>query len=670
MMLLVFCKNTEVDRIRQVQSYHMGLGLLGYMGNKGGVGIRMRIDETSIVFVNSHLVHEEGNASKRNYQFQELIKRMEFKGELKDVNLDATKTSMDSDDRKGSVGGQRQQLQQEKEIMEVKKIFDSSYVFWFGDLNYRIEAPTNIINNLLGTGNYKLLLGLDQLYISREKRLAFEMFTEEEIKFLPTYRYIQGTANFDPKRNPAWCDRILYWKNPKLSGGSSNPVSANISRNTSGNLSIGASGNASGNTSGNISRNASAIFKGDNGENASRNTGGDASDKSVDKQQLGAANATQQMSVQQSEQVTEPAVTMAVEPRSVSSPGPSVFTGLSSGPVLRTEGVEVGPEPGGRVSGSDNSSTGYNTSVNKGGVIKCYEYNSEPSQNTSDHKPVFGIFEIDTVGFSPEKYSQVYSTILEEMNIKENATSLPNTEKPGAGSGSGGGSDRITDNNGICNDSQIWVNPVKGVVLPGSQVEIEAIIYKTKGESEGEKIVLSIADSSLVQNEGDRSSGSGSGADTDVSKKQETKEIQQQKDEAIAPAGDSESPQASSTAAKQETSSNPSIIENGNSVVEAKDPINTDIPGGGSGSDSSGSSDSSDSGNTSVINEKSTESKEDSIDEDDYLVYYEKAVKPNTDHNKNNDTSGSNDVSGRHDEILVLRIVGGRDIFIVVSYEL
>ena len=51
--------------------------------------------------------------------------------------------------------------------------------------------------------------------VSQRAGLAFEEFTEPEIKFPPTYKYKKYTTSYDKKegkkcRAPAWCDRILY----------------------------------------------------------------------------------------------------------------------------------------------------------------------------------------------------------------------------------------------------------------------------------------------------------------------------------------------------------------------------------------------------------------------------------------------------------------------------
>ena len=44
-------------------------GLLGMMGNKGGAGIRMRIDDSSVCFVCAHLAAHREKVAERNADY-------------------------------------------------------------------------------------------------------------------------------------------------------------------------------------------------------------------------------------------------------------------------------------------------------------------------------------------------------------------------------------------------------------------------------------------------------------------------------------------------------------------------------------------------------------------------------------------------------------------------
>ena len=112
-------------------------------------------------------------------------------------------------------------------------ILDHEIVFWFGDLNYRIdETPDKIQSNnnldlnrifdLIERKDYNLLKKKDQLNLEREKGHVFQGFVEGELTFAPTYKYQPNTNHYDTRpekktRAPAWCDRILYKiKNKKI----------------------------------------------------------------------------------------------------------------------------------------------------------------------------------------------------------------------------------------------------------------------------------------------------------------------------------------------------------------------------------------------------------------------------------------------------------------------
>jgi hypothetical protein len=90
-------------------------------------------------------------------------------------------------------------------------LFSSSYVFWFGDLNFRLdksklksaEEIAHSINN--GKLTHKTANTLtdawaqDELSLVMKKSKAFEGFFEILPMFPPTYRYIFGSSNYDLK---------------------------------------------------------------------------------------------------------------------------------------------------------------------------------------------------------------------------------------------------------------------------------------------------------------------------------------------------------------------------------------------------------------------------------------------------------------------------------------
>ncbi|RIA94500.1 Endonuclease/exonuclease/phosphatase [Glomus cerebriforme] len=170
-----------VNRIKSVEVEQVGVGPI-WAGNKGAIAIRLIYDTISVCFVCAHLAPHSHNIEERNKNFKSIIERVIFTNKNKD------------------------------EIT----IYDNDYVFFFGDLNYRIEIGSlteTKLMNLLNTNQYQLVIPFDQLNIEKRKGQVFDGFQEGEIEFPPTYKYhIGSTRSFNTsKKFPGWCDRILYY---------------------------------------------------------------------------------------------------------------------------------------------------------------------------------------------------------------------------------------------------------------------------------------------------------------------------------------------------------------------------------------------------------------------------------------------------------------------------
>ena len=88
-------------------------------------------------------------------------------------------------------------------------------VIFSGDLNYRINMEIEDCKKLLELKDIESLLEKDQLYTSiRAKDIDLEDFFEGQIRFLPTYKFQDGTNEYDyTERVPGWTDRILFRAN-------------------------------------------------------------------------------------------------------------------------------------------------------------------------------------------------------------------------------------------------------------------------------------------------------------------------------------------------------------------------------------------------------------------------------------------------------------------------
>eukprot|EP00743_Colponemidia_sp_Colp-15_P007681 GILK01008315.1.p1 GENE.GILK01008315.1~~GILK01008315.1.p1 ORF type:complete len:980 (+),score=193.72 GILK01008315.1:42-2981(+) len=170
----------------ELQGTVAGVGVMGVGGNKGGVAIRFRMFDSSLCFVNSHLAAHQDNASGRNQDFRNLVAKLVFK----DSNNIAF------------------------------NIYEHDHIFWFGDLNYRFNLDdAESIFRHIEREEWETLREFDQLNIARSHGDAFNDFQEGLIHFAPTYKYKTQSQEYERKngelkRNPAWCDRILWRGEP------------------------------------------------------------------------------------------------------------------------------------------------------------------------------------------------------------------------------------------------------------------------------------------------------------------------------------------------------------------------------------------------------------------------------------------------------------------------
>ncbi|CAH1967933.1 unnamed protein product [Acanthoscelides obtectus] len=102
--------------------------------------------------------------------------------------------------------------------LDVTQNFD--YVFWSGDLNFRLASPRAKVLEWINNTSFPLPSHLPHGYLHHDQLCsvladgaAFKGFSEAKITFPPTYKYDPGTQNFDTsskQRAPAYTDRILF----------------------------------------------------------------------------------------------------------------------------------------------------------------------------------------------------------------------------------------------------------------------------------------------------------------------------------------------------------------------------------------------------------------------------------------------------------------------------
>lgn len=213
LLLCIYVKSHLLQVIKDVRGASTGVGIMGMLGNKGGVAIRFSLYDSPICFVCAHLAAHRENIAGRNSDYKNIIERTVFTVDSNNATLINS-----SGHRELSANGLNMPYTGAAKYYEKElHILEHEIVFWIGDLNYRIDSkiPTEEVFSMIDKNNLLLLRAYDQLNIERLRSTVLQGFTEGELLFKPTYKYQPGTDIYEMRaekklRAPAWCDRILW----------------------------------------------------------------------------------------------------------------------------------------------------------------------------------------------------------------------------------------------------------------------------------------------------------------------------------------------------------------------------------------------------------------------------------------------------------------------------
>uniref|UniRef100_A0A8C4VCX3 phosphatidylinositol-3,4,5-trisphosphate 5-phosphatase n=1 Tax=Falco tinnunculus TaxID=100819 RepID=A0A8C4VCX3_FALTI len=190
--IVVLVKPEHERRISHVHTSSVKTGIANTLGNKGAVGVSFLFNGTSFGFVNCHLASGSEKTHRRNQNYSDILHSLVL-GDKRLAAFDLT--------------------------------LRFTHLFWFGDLNYRLDMDVQDILAHITKKEFEALLAVDQLNLEREKNKVFLRFSEGDISFPPTYRYERGSRDSYVWQKfkatgmrinvPSWCDRILWKSHPE-----------------------------------------------------------------------------------------------------------------------------------------------------------------------------------------------------------------------------------------------------------------------------------------------------------------------------------------------------------------------------------------------------------------------------------------------------------------------
>ncbi|CAI0396986.1 unnamed protein product [Linum tenue] len=230
------------------------------IGNKGGVGLRIRVRDRIMCFVNCHLAAHLEAVNRRNADFDHIYRNMVFgkptipnaaAGMLLTIlrflfcccslafstyliwilyytygvpfilsvaaGVSSSSHTLKSDKNSGGGGGGGNNNNNGSSEDTKPELSDADMVVFFGDFNYRLFGISyDEARDFVSQRCFDWLRERDQLRAEMKAGRVFQGMHEANITFPPTYKFernVPGLGGYDSgekKRIPAWCDRVIF----------------------------------------------------------------------------------------------------------------------------------------------------------------------------------------------------------------------------------------------------------------------------------------------------------------------------------------------------------------------------------------------------------------------------------------------------------------------------
>lgn len=197
LLIVVIIKAEHSKHVNNVSVANASCGIMGIVGNKGAVGIRFKMYNDYLCFVNCHLAAHPNQVLRRNQDFADLHKRLMFPIPRKTRKSRREIFSDPYWHMKGFVS-----------------VDHCDVLYWLGDFNYRVEMEGQLARIFVQHDQIDSVLEKDQMKIQKELGNSdLSLYSEAEITFAPSYSFDTGSDNYDSsekQRVPSWCDRIIW----------------------------------------------------------------------------------------------------------------------------------------------------------------------------------------------------------------------------------------------------------------------------------------------------------------------------------------------------------------------------------------------------------------------------------------------------------------------------
>ena len=238
--IIIFGHKSIINLVSNVRSNAAPTGIAEKMGNKGGVGVSMSIGDSTFVFINAHLAAHKHATQHRIQEFGRISSDMASKLCQKgDIGTSDSASSNyhdcldhDSNEYIDDPAAESHLLDDGDIVPHPPDLFRPSSslngdnrlisnpligafdkVFWFGDLNFRINGTREVVDGMLANHMHDALLCNDELIMLMRFNRNFFGFAEGPLNFFPTYKFDPKSDHYDSsqkRRVPSWTDRILY----------------------------------------------------------------------------------------------------------------------------------------------------------------------------------------------------------------------------------------------------------------------------------------------------------------------------------------------------------------------------------------------------------------------------------------------------------------------------